>query len=185
MCPNVTIRNRLAELDPRPGDASLYRTRDLVPAHLMPDLAKGRVLVTNWHVFEPHSMQTGGVSARVLKAGVRKRIREFITIGPKTTMARGKRYLTLEEVERQRAAGLIEILDEELDPTGNLKRVYVEAERHVESDTAVVNRGDASGKAVLQQRAAVIDGARPPRKCRSEPVSRWPKRAGTGFRTPT
>ena len=30
----------------------------------MPDLRKGRVLVTNWHVFEPQGMQAGGVSAR-------------------------------------------------------------------------------------------------------------------------
>jgi hypothetical protein len=28
VCPNVTIRNRLGELDPLRGEASLYRTRD-------------------------------------------------------------------------------------------------------------------------------------------------------------
>jgi type III restriction enzyme len=33
VCPNVTIRDRLRELDPEGGEASLYRTRDLVPAH--------------------------------------------------------------------------------------------------------------------------------------------------------
>jgi type III restriction enzyme len=141
VCPNVTIRNRLSELDPQHGEASLYRTRDLVPAgSLMADLGRGRVLVTNWHVFEPQSMQTGGVSAKVLKTGVKKRLREFIIIGPKTTTARGKRYLTQEEFERQRAAGLLDILQEELDATGNLKRVYVESERYVESDSALVNR---------------------------------------------
>lgn len=140
VCPNVTIRNRLAELDPRRGEASLYRTRDLVPGHLMPDLAKGRVLVTNWHVFEPHTMQVGGVGARVMKAGVRKRVREFITIGPKSTTARGKRYLTREEFERQRAANLLEVIEEDFDESGHLKRVFVEAERYVESDAAVVKR---------------------------------------------
>ena len=31
VCPNVTIRERLAELDPNRGEASIYRTRDLVP----------------------------------------------------------------------------------------------------------------------------------------------------------
>jgi type III restriction enzyme len=31
VCPNVTIKNRLLELDPNLGEASLYRTRDLVP----------------------------------------------------------------------------------------------------------------------------------------------------------
>ena len=56
VCPNVTIRRRLREIDPREGEASLYRTRDLVPAHLMAGLVKGPVLITDWHVFEapPH-----------------------------------------------------------------------------------------------------------------------------------
>jgi type III restriction enzyme len=84
VCPNVTIRSRLAELDPKLGEASLYRKSDLVPPHLMPDLARGHMLVTNWHVFEPLGTQTGGVSARVSKAGRREVIPEFITIGPKT-----------------------------------------------------------------------------------------------------
>jgi type III restriction enzyme len=53
VCPNVTIRDRLRELDPNGGEAGIYRTRDLVPAHLLPLLTQGRVLVTNWHVFEP------------------------------------------------------------------------------------------------------------------------------------
>jgi type III restriction enzyme len=47
VCPNVTIRSRLGELHPEDGEASLYRTRDLVPQHLMADLTKGRVVVTN------------------------------------------------------------------------------------------------------------------------------------------
>jgi type III restriction enzyme len=64
VCPNVTIRNRLAELQPEHGDASLYRTRDLVPPHMMPDLCKGRVLVTNWHVFEPQTVQVGLLGAK-------------------------------------------------------------------------------------------------------------------------
>ena len=41
VCPNVTIRDRLQELNPERGEASLYRTRDLVPAHLMPNLTQG------------------------------------------------------------------------------------------------------------------------------------------------
>src|SRR5206468_6412845 len=104
VCPNVTIRNRLRELDPEEGEASLYRTRDLLPSHLMPLLSQGRVLVTNWHVFEPQTVQTSGVSAKVTKAGVAVRTRETIAIGPKTTTARGTRYLTLEDFERQVSA---------------------------------------------------------------------------------
>src|SRR2546426_11013193 len=44
VCPNVTIRSRLGELHPEDGEASLYRTRDLVPQHLIVDLTKGRVV---------------------------------------------------------------------------------------------------------------------------------------------
>jgi type III restriction enzyme len=50
VCPNVTIRGRLAELDPEAGDASLYRTRDLVPEALMggfPREAQRRVYQAN------------------------------------------------------------------------------------------------------------------------------------------
>ncbi len=75
--PNVTIRNRLAELNPEAGEASLYRTRDLVPSHLMPFLSQGRVLVTNWHVFEPHGIQVTGTGAKVVKAGKPVRVPEL------------------------------------------------------------------------------------------------------------
>ncbi|MCL4707977.1 DEAD/DEAH box helicase family protein [bacterium] len=140
VCPSVTIRNRLQELDPAHGEASLYRTRDLVPLHLMPDLNKGRIVVTNWHVFEPQSPQAGGVSARVNRAGVQIQKKEFIRIGAKTTTARGQRYLTLEELQRQIDAGLLTVLDEEHDKQGNLERVQVESFRYIESDHALVNR---------------------------------------------
>ena len=141
VCPNVTIRNRLQELYPELGEASIYRTRDLVPPHLMPLLTQGKVLVTNWHVFEPQSMQVGGVSAKVTKAGVPLRTRETITIGPKTTTARGNRYLSLKDYERQVAAGLLTVLDEERDKKdGSLKKVKVESVRYVESDTALLDR---------------------------------------------
>lgn len=149
VCPNVTIRSRLRELDPQEGEASVYRTRDLVPEHLMQDLRAGKVLVVNWHVFEPQAVNTAGVSARVNKSGVLKRTREHIAIGPKTTTARGRRYLTKEEFDRQVNVGLLTVLDEELDRDGNLKRAYVEAERYVESDSALLTRvlgRDVGGK---------------------------------------
>ncbi len=140
VCPNVTIRSRLREIDPQEGEASLYRTRDLVPEHLMQDLRKGRVLVTNWHVFEPQLVQASGVSAKVSKAGVLRRTREHIHIGPKTTTARGKRYLTHEDYVRQVANGMLTVIAEETDRDGHLAHAYVEAERYVESDAALVRR---------------------------------------------
>jgi type III restriction enzyme len=139
VCPNVTIRSRLRELDPREGDASIYRTRNLVPAHLLPTLTQGHVLVTNWHVFEPQGVQVGGDSARVVKVGRPVLTRETITIGAKTTTARGTRYLTLEDFERQVAAGLLTVLKRH-EQDGALKKVEVESCRYVESDTALVNR---------------------------------------------
>lgn len=140
VCPNVTIRSRLAELDPQAGEASLYRTRDLVPAHLMPLLAQGRVLITNWHVFEPQAIQVGGTTAKVARAGKRVRTTETIRIGARTTTARGSRYLTPEDLQRHVAAGLLTIKAEARDAQGNLKSVTVESERFVESDRALVNR---------------------------------------------
>lgn len=71
VCPNVTIRDRLQELLPERGEASVYRARDLVPSHLMTDLQRGKVIVTNWHVLEPRNLnEVGGVSARVVNRGV-------------------------------------------------------------------------------------------------------------------
>lgn len=140
VCPNVTIRNRLQELDPSRGEASLYRTRDLVPQHLMPDLAKGRVLMTNWHVFEPQGVKTGGESSKVNKAGIPIRVKETITIGKETTTARGKRYLTPEDFQRQVGAGMLTVITEEKDTQGNLKKAFVESLKYVESDTSMINR---------------------------------------------
>jgi hypothetical protein len=55
-------------------------TRDLVPAELMPPLTQGKVFVTNWHVFEPQTPNSGGVSARANKAGVVQCTRDWIVI---------------------------------------------------------------------------------------------------------
>ena len=140
VCPNVTIRNRLEELKPQGGEASLYRTRDLVPPHLMSQMARGSVLVMNWHAFEPKSTQVAGQSARVIRAGRQVRTRETIRIGTKTTTIRGSRYLTLEDLERQVATGLITILNEQRERQGNLKSVSVESVRYVESDSKLIER---------------------------------------------
>src|SRR5439155_2958448 len=112
------------------------------PPNLRKDLSKGTVLVMNWHVLEPHEVQSGGERARVNKAG-REEIRTVpIRIGAKTTTARGSRYLTLDDFNRQLAAGLLNVIpgSEEKDKQGNLIKVLVKSVRHVESDTALVNR---------------------------------------------
>ena len=63
VCPNLTIKERLTVL--RPGDPnSYYEKFDLVPSALRPELAKGKILVTNWHWFnpEPETIKVGGVA---------------------------------------------------------------------------------------------------------------------------
>jgi len=140
VCPNITIKHRLDELKPELGDASLYRTRDLVPPHLMPLLTRGRVVVTNWHVFEPQASDAGDVSARVVKAGVRTVTQETIRIAEKTTTARNLRYMTPAALDAHLAQGSIRVLGERRNKEGRLEAVVVERERYVESDTAVVTR---------------------------------------------
>lgn len=142
VCPNVTIRNRLEELNPERGEASIYLSRDLVPPHLMPSLTQGKVLVTNWHVFEPQTTQTGGVGSKVIKAGVPVWTKEKILIGKKTQTARGKRYFTLAAFEAMKAQGKVDVVpgSEEYDETGNLIKVEIGSLRYVESDTSVINR---------------------------------------------
>ncbi|MFI5460663.1 MAG: BPTD_3080 family restriction endonuclease [Isosphaerales bacterium] len=149
VCPNVTIRDRLRELDPEGGEASLYRTRDLVPAHLMTLLTQGKVIVTNWHVFEPQAVNTGGVSSKVSKAGEVKETREWIVVGGKTTTARGSRYMTQTALDAAIAAGVVRVIKEDRDSAGNLKKVLVHSEKRVQSDTALVNKvigREAGGK---------------------------------------
>jgi type III restriction enzyme len=93
VCPNLTIKGRLGELNPSAGEASIYRTRDLVPLDLMASLRRGRVLVKNWHEFERKGMSAG---AKVQKLGQPERITSMIKIGAKTTSGRGGRYMTEE-----------------------------------------------------------------------------------------
>ena len=49
--PGLTIKDRLRVLQPDDPD-SYYRNRELVPGDLLPDLAKARIVVTNYHAFK-------------------------------------------------------------------------------------------------------------------------------------
>ena len=70
VCPNVTIRERLQELDPALGDLSLYRTRQLVPPHRMEELRRGEVMIANWHRLAKKETNTVNEdSAKVVKTG--------------------------------------------------------------------------------------------------------------------
>jgi type III restriction enzyme len=141
VCPNVTIKSRLQELDPNNGEASLYRAHDLVPPHLMDQLRQGKVLITNWHIFERRSPLTiGSDSAKVVKVGVKTNTTETIKIGKENTTARGTRYLTREKLEEQTRLKLIKVLEEKTDKQGNLIEVKVLATRYLESEAAWIRR---------------------------------------------
>ena len=64
LCPNLTIRERLGVL--RPGSAgNYYEEFDLVPAPMRPELAKGKVLVANWHLLNRESPEIRVGTAKV------------------------------------------------------------------------------------------------------------------------
>ena len=139
VCPNVTIRDRLAELNPQLGDVSIYRTRDLVPQNMMPHLQQGKLFTVNWHVFNPRDSQAG---SKVLKTGKHVPVQEKIIIGETNTTARGKRYMTEATLRKKHTLGLLQILpdSEERDKNGNLKSVHIKADKYVESDAALMRR---------------------------------------------
>ena len=74
------------------------------------------------------------------KAGRELKTFETIRIADKSTTARGSRYLSLRDYEKQVNAGLLRVLEEERDKQGNLLKVKVESCRYLESDTALVRR---------------------------------------------
>jgi type III restriction enzyme len=134
VCPNVTIRDRLRELDPALGDASLYRTRELVPAHRMAELRQGDVIVTNWHVLERRELgDVNGQSARVVKRGRPIERDRRIKIG-------GKEGLTEADVRHAAAMGAYRIVDEIRDRQSLLTGLRVKETLYVESDAAFVKR---------------------------------------------
>ena len=137
ICPNVTIRDRLTELDPKRGAASIYRTRDLVPTDMMSQLAQGRMLTVNWHVFEPHAVQSG---SKIVKAGRLEIKSEVVYIGEQNTTARGRRYMTELDLRKQHALELLHILQEYKDKGGLLQRADIESQRYLETDAAMMRR---------------------------------------------
>lgn len=52
VCPNLTVKKRLSVLYPSDPN-NYYEKFDLVPRSLFPMLSKGRIMISNWHVFNP------------------------------------------------------------------------------------------------------------------------------------
>ena len=142
VCPNVTIRDRLRELDPNQDEISLYRTRELVPLHRMADLRRGEVFVTNWHNLERRELSdVNGTSARVVKRGVPIEKRRTVKLG-------GKEQLTEADVRQQALTGAFEIVGEVKDRHGTVTAFEVKETKYYESDTAFLRRvlGNRKGR---------------------------------------
>ncbi len=68
VCPNLTIKERLNVL--RPGDPdNYYEQFEIVPSSLRPELAKGKVLVTNWHWLSPEAEVQNVGGAPIVRLG--------------------------------------------------------------------------------------------------------------------
>jgi type III restriction enzyme len=134
ICPNVTIRDRLRELDPSLDEASLYRTRELVPVHRMSQLRQGDVIVSNWHILGRQQLgDVNGQSAKVVKRGQPIERERRLKIG-------GKYELTEADIRHAAAMGAYSIVEELRDRKGHLTGFRVIETQYVESDSAFVRR---------------------------------------------
>lgn len=132
VCPNVTIRDRLQELNPEGDELSLYRTRDLVPVHRMTELRRGEVFVTNWHNLDRRELRdANGQSARVVKRG--QPIEKIRSI--KVTAA-----VTADQIRHQATVGAFEIIGVESKRDGSPKAFTVKETQYLESDAAFIKR---------------------------------------------
>jgi type III restriction enzyme len=132
VCPNVTIRDRLQELNPERDELSLYRTRELVPAHRMTELRRGEVFVTNWHNLERReTREVNGQGGRVVKRG--QAVEKARTIKVTAT-------LSADEIRHQATIGAYEIVGVETKRDGSPKAFNVKETQYLESDAAFLKR---------------------------------------------
>jgi type III restriction enzyme len=132
VCPNVTIRDRLQELNPDRDELSLYRTRDLVPAHRMTELRRGEVFVTNWHNLERRETRdVNGQGGRVVKRG--QPVERTRTI--KVTAS-----VSEDAIRHQGTVGAFEIVSVEKKRDGTAKSFVVKETQYLESDAAFLKR---------------------------------------------
>ena len=68
VAPGITIRDRLRVLQPNDPDA-YYRTRELVPPDMLPDLNRAKIVITNYHALAPRERQAVSAGTRRLVSG--------------------------------------------------------------------------------------------------------------------
>src|SRR5947209_6002075 len=65
--PGITIRDRLRVLLPNDPE-NYYRQRDIVPAQLLEHLGQAKILITNYHAFQPRETVAAGKITRSILA---------------------------------------------------------------------------------------------------------------------
>lgn len=118
VCPNVTIRDRLQELQPELGESSIYRTRDIVPESLMPQLRQGRLVVTNWHHLAPKNISGANrVDRRGLESDTALVSRVLGRGGKQNVLVlNDEAHHAYRVVPSDPASGQLSLLEEEEDP---------------------------------------------------------------------
>jgi len=66
--PGITIRDRLRVLQPNDSD-SYYSTRHLVPQDMLPEIAKAKIVITNYHAFKLRERESLAAGTRSLLQG--------------------------------------------------------------------------------------------------------------------
>ncbi|MGD9476781.1 BPTD_3080 family restriction endonuclease [Shinella sp. G-2] len=81
VAPGITIKDRLRVLKPSDGN-SYYRSRELVPQDMMPDLNKAKIEIVNYHVFQRRKAhELNAVGLRLMKGWKGDAIEELETEG--------------------------------------------------------------------------------------------------------
>lgn len=78
--PGITIKDRLRVLQPNDPD-SYYKSRELVPSDMLPDLEKAKIVITNYHAFKLRERTELSKGGRALLQGRGKPIATTETAG--------------------------------------------------------------------------------------------------------
>ncbi|MBA3944784.1 MAG: DEAD/DEAH box helicase family protein [Herpetosiphonaceae bacterium] len=68
VAPGITIRDRLRVLQPNDPD-SYYADRELVPTDMLPDIARAKIVITNYHAFKLRERMSLSAGGRALLQG--------------------------------------------------------------------------------------------------------------------
>ncbi|GAC1558553.1 MAG: hypothetical protein NVS2B7_33550 [Herpetosiphon sp.] len=68
VAPGITIRDRLRVLHPNDPD-SYYASRELVPTDMLPDIARAKIVITNYHAFQLRERIALSAGGRALLQG--------------------------------------------------------------------------------------------------------------------